>query len=99
MRTMVLLLIVLLTLGLCSVPAMAGDQAVIQPLPASCQPVSDVQLSDMNGRLAARPDLFQIAVRYVESKIPPRAQQEISRVVEAVRILTGRAPTRVQALR
>jgi hypothetical protein len=59
---MVLLLIVLLTLGLCSVPAMAGDQAVIQPLPATCQPVSDVELTKLSGRLMTRqqPDLGYI---------------------------------------
>jgi hypothetical protein len=96
MRTLVLLLIVLLTLGLCSVPAPAGDQAVIQPLPASCQPVSDVELAQLNGKAMMRTDLLGLAVRYVESKIPPRAQQEISRVVEAVRILTG-GPTKVPA--
>jgi len=50
MRTTVVLVIVLLTLGLYSVPALAGDNAVIQPLPASCQPVSDVELSQMRGK-------------------------------------------------
>jgi hypothetical protein len=50
MRTMVVLVTVLLTLGLCSVPAMAGDNAVIQQLPASCQPVSDVELSQIQGK-------------------------------------------------
>ena len=99
MRTLVLVLIVLLTLGLCSVPALAGDQAVIQSLPASCQPVSDVELTQLNGKAMMRTSFLGEIVRCIESKLPPSAQQEISRVVEAVRILTGRAPTRVQALR
>lgn len=50
MRTTVVLVIVLLTLGLCSVPALAGDSPVIQQLPASCQPVSDAELSQIQGK-------------------------------------------------
>ncbi len=97
MRTMVLMLIVLLTLGLGSVPAMAGEQAVTQPLPASCQPVSDVELTQLNGKAMMRTSFLGEIVRCIESKLPPSAQQEISRVVQAVNILIGRAPTRQKA--
>jgi hypothetical protein len=90
MRTLVLLLIMLLTLGLCSVPAMAGDQAVIQSLPASCQPVSDEELANMKGTQLSMPslDLRQVA-RCIYSKLPPEAQRDIMRVAEAIRILRG----------
>jgi len=52
MRTTAVLLILLLVVGLnlgASV-ALAGDHSVIQPLPSACQPVSDVELSQMRGK-------------------------------------------------
>ncbi|MEJ2071337.1 MAG: hypothetical protein P8X65_12960 [Syntrophobacterales bacterium] len=55
MRTTAVLVILLLTLGLSLgvAPALAGENAVIQPLPSACQPVSDVELSQMRGKLLA----------------------------------------------
>jgi hypothetical protein len=52
MRTTAMLVILLLAVGLnlgASV-ALAGDHAVIQPLPTACQPLSDVELSQMRGK-------------------------------------------------
>jgi len=52
MRTTALLVILLLALGLSlgSAPALAEDQAVVQPLPAACQPVNDAELAQLNGK-------------------------------------------------
>jgi len=78
MRTTVLLLIVLLTLGLGTVPAMAGDQAVMQPLPASCQPVSDAELCQLNGKglRMSTPDLRQLTM-CVYNKLPEETQGKL----------------------
>jgi hypothetical protein len=84
MRTIVVLVIVLLTLGLVSVPAMAGDNAVIQQLPASCQPVSDVELSQLSGKFGFRFDLCQVA-RCIYTQLPPPTQDKITCAVRVVR--------------
>jgi len=51
MRTTAVLVILLLTLGLSlgAAPALAED-AVIQQMPAACQPVTDAELSQLNGK-------------------------------------------------
>jgi len=81
---MVLLLMVLLTLGLCTVPAMAGDQAVMQQLPAACQPVSDAELSQLNGKFAAwaNTDLGKVAM-CVFNKLPDDTKADLLRLHSA----------------
>jgi len=96
MRTTVLLLIVLVTLGLGSAPAMAGDQAVMQPLPASCQTVSDAELANLNGKQYAIPSLdLRQAERCVYTQLPAEAQHDIGcavRVAKTIRTCINRAP-------
>lgn len=94
MRTTVLLAILLLTLGLFSAPAMAGENAVIQQSAALYQPISNADLSQMNGKLMAQPDLLQVAERLIVSKIPPSTQKELQEVCTAVRLLTGGGMTK-----
>ncbi len=95
MRTTVVLVIFLLTMGLWSVPALAGDNPGIQQAPAALQPVDDAVLTQMNGKLAARPDLCSVVERFIVSKIPPQAQKQIQTVVAVVRLLGGGGPTKV----
>jgi hypothetical protein len=88
MRTTVLLVIVLLTLGLWSAPAMAGDHAVIQQLPASCQPVSDVELSQLSGKQGFSFNWCQVA-RCIYSQLPPPTQQKILCAVQVARMINS----------
>lgn len=52
MRTAVVLVILLLTIGLAwgPAPALAEGKAVNQPLPLTCQPVSDAELTQISGK-------------------------------------------------
>jgi hypothetical protein len=52
MRTTVVLMILLLTLGISMgpAPALAENEAVLQPFPAAYQPVSEAELSEMSGK-------------------------------------------------
>jgi hypothetical protein len=86
MRTTVLLVIVLLTLGLWSAPAMAGDHAVIQQLPASCQPVSDVELAQLSGKQGFSFNWCQVA-RCIYNQLPPPTQQKILCAVQVARTI------------
>jgi hypothetical protein len=87
MRAMALLAILLLTMGLWSAPVMAGDNTVIQQLPASCQPVTDAELSQMNGKGRISLDLCRIA-QCIYSNLPPDTQRKVACVVQVVRCFT-----------
>lgn len=88
MRTMVLLVILLLTMGLWSAPVMAGDNGTIQQLPALCQPVSDAELANMNGKQFA-PSLFLHRVaRCISSKLPPETKQNIRCAVRVAKTIS-----------
>jgi len=86
MKTMVLLLIVLLTLGLGSVSAMAGDQAVMEQLPASCQPVSDAELCQLNGKglRMSTTNLRQLTM-CVYNKLPEETQAKLLHVYQVAK--------------
>ena len=77
MRTTAVLVILFLVVGLNlgASFALAGDNPVIQPLPSACQPVSDVELSQMRGKLmttdgCVRSFFCQAAVCFWENKVP-----------------------------
>ena len=72
MRTTVVLVILLLTLGLSlgPAPAVAEDQAVFQQMPASCQRVSDAELSQVEGKFFS----FNQVARCVYQRIPEQYQ-------------------------
>jgi hypothetical protein len=77
MRTTAMLVILLLTLGLSLgvAPALAGENAVIQPLPSACQPISDVELSQMRGKLmttdgCVKSFFCQAALSFWFNKVP-----------------------------
>ena len=63
MRTLVILVILLLTLGLGwgSVPAMAEGNAEIQQMPLSCQPLTDAELAQFSGMNGPTTNLCRIA--------------------------------------
>jgi len=90
------LLIVSVTLGLGSGPAMAGDQAVMQPLPVSCQAVSDAELANLNGKQYAIPSLdLRQAARCIYTQLPAEAQHDIGcavRVAKTIYTCINRAP-------
>jgi hypothetical protein len=85
-KTTVLLLIVLLTLGLSTVPAMAGDQVVMQPLPVSCQPVGDAELCRLNGKglRMSTTDLRQLGMCFY-NKLPAETQQNVLRAYQVAK--------------
>ena len=71
MRTTAVLVILLLTLGLSlgAAPALAED-AVIQPLPSACQPVNDVELSQISGKQFDFNINWRQVARCVYQKLP-----------------------------
>jgi hypothetical protein len=93
MRTTALLVILLLTLGLSlgSAPALAEDQAVIQSMPVACQPVSEAELAQLNGKFFSfdSSTLFRVAFCAYRTFTPVETQQRIYRVVQAVRTCFG----------
>lgn len=88
MRTTALLVIFLLALGLSlgTAPALAADQAVVQSPVAACQPVSETELSQMNGKFFTfdKTTLLQ-AARCIYQKLPEDTQTRILCVVRTVR--------------
>lgn len=98
MRTTVLLVIVLLTMGLAwgPAPVVAGDKAVMQ-LPQSCQPVTDAELAQLSGKQGNSFDLCQVA-RCIYSHLPPNAQRKVACVVRVINCINpcktnGTTPT------
>lgn len=86
MRTTVVLAILLLTMGLWSAPALAGDQTVIQQVPASCQPVSDVELSQLSGKKGCSLDFRQVA-RCIYNQLPPPTQEKLCCAVRVAKAI------------
>jgi hypothetical protein len=89
MRTTALLVILLLTLGLSVgvAPALAQD-AVMQPLPSACQPVSDTELSQLNGKFLGFDNVdFRQVARCIYQKLPlsEETRSRINCVVRTVR--------------
>ena len=88
MRTIAVVVIFLLTLGLSVgvAPALAED-AVIQPLPMACQPVSDTELSQLNGKFFSFDKTILIRAAFCAYKTftPVETQQRICRVVQVFR--------------
>jgi hypothetical protein len=85
MRTTVVLVILLLTLGLSlgPAPAVAEDNAVFQQMPASCQRVSDVELSQVEGKFFT----FNQIARCVYPRIPEQYQPCVLKVYQFSRCL------------
>jgi len=89
MKTTALLVILLLALGvsLAPAPALAADQAVIQALPETCQPVSETELSQLNGKFRFSFDkatLIRAAFCAYKTYTPPETQERICRVVQKI---------------
>ncbi len=94
MKTTLLLVILLLTLGLWSVPALAGDNVVMQPLPAASQPVDDAQLSQMNGKFLKPVYDVRQAAQCLFNKLPPNVRTEIVWVAQTIRLFSKGPPVR-----
>ena len=77
MRTTAVLVILLLavSLNLGASMALAGENAVIQPLPSACQSVSDAELSQIQGKFngmdgCVKSFFCQVAYCFWENKVP-----------------------------
>ena len=81
MRTTAVLVILMLafSLNLGASIALAGDNTVIQPLPSACQPLSDVELSQMRGTFldsgSFKIFLLQSAYALWVNKVPTKFKQ------------------------
>ena len=82
MRTTAVLVILFLVVGLNlgASFALAGDNPVIQPLPSACQPVSDVELSQIEGKFLAmdgcvKDFLCQAARNFWINKVPTKFKE------------------------
>lgn len=88
MRTTALLVILLLTLGLSlgTAPTLAEDQAVVQAMPAACQPVNEAELAQLNGKFFTfdKTTLLQVS-RCIFQKLPEDTQTCILRTVRTIR--------------
>ncbi len=89
MKTTALLVVLLLTLGLSMgpAPALAADQPVLQDMPAACQPVSEAQLAELNGKFFSfdKTTLLRAAYRAYKTFTPEDTQERVSRVVRTLR--------------
>lgn len=89
MKTTALLVVLLLALGLSLGPApvLAAEQAVLQDMPAACQPVSEAQLSELNGKYFSfdKSTLLRAAYCAYKTFTPPDTQERICRVVQTLR--------------
>lgn len=89
MRTTALLVIFLLALGLSlgPAPALAQEQAVVQSLPAACQPVSEAELSQLNGKFCClgKINFCQLAL-CISDKLPISecTRERIARVCRTI---------------